>query len=96
MVVGNPANTNCMIANSYAPDMPKGSFTAMTRLDQNRGINQLVEKLGGVVGDIKNFAVWGNHSATMFPDSSYTTWKGKAVKTLTKSEWRNTKFIPKI
>jgi len=85
-----------MIANSYAPDMPKGSFTAMTRLDQNRGINQLVEKLGGVVGDIKNFAVWGNHSATMFPDSSYTTWKGKAVKTLTKSEWRNTKFIPKI
>jgi len=79
LVVGNPCNTNCLIASSHAPDMPHGSFTAMSRLDLNRGINQLIEKLGGVIGNVDNLAIWGNHSATMFPDVSNTTWKGKSV-----------------
>lgn len=76
IVVGNPANTNCLIASHHAKDIPKENFTAMTRLDHNRGLAQLAEKTNSTVGDIKNFAVWGNHSPTMYPDITYTTIKG--------------------
>ncbi|MFT4035477.1 MAG: malate dehydrogenase [Patulibacter sp.] len=68
LVVGNPANTNALIAQSHAPDIPAGRFTAMTRLDHNRALAQLAEKAGVSTTDITNLAIWGNHSPTMFPD----------------------------
>ena len=68
LVVGNPANTNCLIAMSHAPDVPRERFTAMTRLDQNRATTQLARKAGATVADVTNLAVWGNHSPTMYPD----------------------------
>lgn len=82
IVVGNPANTNCMIAAHYAKDIPKENFTAMTRLDHNRGLSQIAEKTGCHVDEIKNFAVWGNHSPTMYPDLTYTTINGKTMTAL--------------
>src|SRR6184192_3403296 len=68
LVVGNPANTNALIAMSNAPDVPRERFTAMTRLDHNRAITQLAKKTGAAVNDITNMAIWGNHSPTMYPD----------------------------
>src|SRR5437764_3022627 len=68
LVVGNPANTNCLIAQSNAPDIPRERFTAMTRLDHNRAIGQLALKTGAAVRDITNVTIWGNHSATQYPD----------------------------
>ncbi len=68
LVVGNPANTNALIAQSHAPDIPAGRFTAMTRLDHNRALAQLAAKAGVATTDITNLAIWGNHSPTMFPD----------------------------
>ena len=68
LVVGNPANTNCLIAQAHAPDVPAERFTAMTRLDHNRAISQLATKLGAPVTDIKKMTIWGNHSATQYPD----------------------------
>ena len=68
LVVGNPANTNALIAMSHAPDVPRERFTAMTRLDHNRAIAQLARKTGAPVSDITNMTVWGNHSPSMFPD----------------------------
>ena len=68
LVVGNPANTNALIAQSNAPDIPRERFTAMTRLDHNRAIAQLAKKAGAAVDEIANMAVWGNHSPTMYPD----------------------------
>src|SRR6187551_2340492 len=68
LVVGNPANTNALIAMSAAPDVPRERFTAMTRLDHNRAIAQLASKTGAAVSDITNMTVWGNHSPSMFPD----------------------------
>src|SRR5215203_3236753 len=68
LVVGNPANTNALIAQSNAPDVPRERFTAMTRLDENRAVAQLAQKLGIGVEDIQDLCVWGNHSPTMFPD----------------------------
>src|SRR4051794_607929 len=68
LVVGNPANTNALIAMSAAPDVPRERFTAMTRLDHNRAIAQLARKTGAAVSDISNMTVWGNHSPSMFPD----------------------------
>ena len=70
VVIGNPANTNCLIASHYAPDLPKDNFTAMTRLDHDRGLFKLSDNLGCHISDIKNFCVWGNHSPTMFPDTN--------------------------
>ena len=77
IVVGNPANTNCLIAAHYAKDLPKANFTAMTRLDHNRALFQLKTKTGTQLGDIKQFCIWGNHSSTMYPDINQTTIKGK-------------------
>src|SRR5918999_4782433 len=68
LVVGNPANTNCLIAMSNAPDIPRERFTAMTRLDENRAVAQLAEKVGAGVEDVQDLVVWGNHSTTMYPD----------------------------
>lgn len=76
IVIGNPCNTNCMIAKTYAPNLNPKNFSALTRLDQNRAIAQIRQKLGGVIGDYKKFAIWGNHSTTMFPDVSSATFKG--------------------
>ena len=64
LVVGNPANTNALIASHYAPSIPKKNFSALTRLDQNRAVSQIAEKTGAPVDDIKNIVIWGNHSAT--------------------------------
>src|SRR5437588_3222311 len=77
LVVGNPANTNCLIAKSNAPDIPSERFTAMTRLDHNRAIAQLARKAGATVKDITNMTVWGNHSATQYPDISHAKVNGK-------------------
>lgn len=68
VVVGNPANTNCMILSKFAPDIPRSAFSALTRLDENRAVSQLSSKLGVPSGDIKNMIIWGNHSPTMVPD----------------------------
>src|SRR5580765_2918536 len=68
LVVGNPANTNALIAKSHAPDVPKSRFTAMTRLDHNRAIAQVSKKAGVAVSEISNVTIWGNHSATQYPD----------------------------
>ncbi len=76
LTVGNPANTNCMIASHYAKDLPKENFTAMTRLDHDRSLHQLVVKTGCHLQDIQNFAIWGNHSSTMYPDITQTLIKG--------------------
>ncbi len=76
LVVGNPANTNCLIAQHYAKGLAKENFAAMTRLDHNRSIYALANKLGCHVDDIENFCIWGNHSPTMFPDTFNSTVKG--------------------
>jgi malate dehydrogenase len=80
LVVGNPANTNALIAASHAPDIPGSRFTAMTRLDHNRALSQLAKKTGAPVADIKHLTIWGNHSATQYPDWSAATIGGKPVE----------------
>lgn len=77
VVVGNPCNTNCLIAMNNAPDIPNDRFTAMTRLDQNRAMTQLAQKSSSTVNDVKNMVIWGNHSATQVPDYKNVTIKGK-------------------
>lgn len=72
-MVGNPANTNCLIAASNAPDLDANNFSAMTRLDQNRALTQLAQKLNVGVEDIDKFTIWGNHSSTMYPDITHAT-----------------------
>jgi len=73
LVVGNPANTNCMIASHCAPSIPKSNFTCMTKLDQNRAVSQVAMKLGVKTDDVKKVIIWGNHSATQYPDLSHAT-----------------------
>jgi len=97
LVVGNPANTNCLIAARNAPNIDPKRFTAMTRLDHNRGLSQLAIKTGTTVNDIEKFAIWGNHSATQVPDISHTTIQGKAAKDVIKDEaWVRDTFIPVV
>ena len=96
IVVGNPANTNCLICAHYAKDLPKENFTAMTRLDHNRALTQLALKTGSKVTDIKKLAVWGNHSPTMYPDIRYTTVGGKQATDLADSNWIKSEFIPRV
>ena len=81
LVVGNPANTNCLIAMSHAPDVPRERFTAMTRLDHNRAIAQLAAKLGVPVTEITKMTIWGNHSTTQYPDLVHARWGGEAPGT---------------
>jgi malate dehydrogenase len=96
LVVGNPANTNALIAMSNAPDLNPRQFTAMTRLDHNRALSQLAEKTGSHVNDIKRMIIWGNHSATQYPDISQCTVKGQAAAGLVEQSWYREQFIPKV
>jgi malate dehydrogenase len=96
LVVGNPANTNALIASRNAPSLDRGCFTAMTRLDHNRALSQLAEKTGSHVNDIKHMTIWGNHSATQYPDLSHATVKGKPAKGLVDQEWIEKQFIPTV
>lgn len=97
LVVGNPANTNCLIAKSNAPDIPAERFTAMTRLDHNRAIAQLAKKTGAPVRDITNMTVWGNHSATQYPDVFHAKVGGRdAAEVVNDQEWIENDFIPTV
>ena len=96
LVVGNPANTNCLIAQRNAPDLDARQFTAMTRLDHNRSKAQLAQKTGSPVSAIEGLAIWGNHSATMFPDLYSTTVAGKPAMDLVDMDWYEGEFIPTI
>jgi malate dehydrogenase len=97
LVVGNPANTNALIAQSNAPDVPPSRFTAMTRLDQNRAYAQLASKLGVSVTDIENLVVWGNHSPTMFPDLFNATVKGQnAAEAVDDLAWYENEYLPNV
>ncbi|MEE4377452.1 MAG: malate dehydrogenase [Candidatus Competibacteraceae bacterium] len=96
LVVGNPANTNSLIAASNAPNLDRKQFTAMTRLDHNRALSQLAEKTGSHVNDIKKMIIWGNHSATQYPDISKCTVKGQAATGLVDQDWYRSDFIPTV
>ncbi len=97
LVVGNPANTNALIAQSNAPDVPAERFTAMTRLDHNRAIAQLARKSGAAVADISNMTIWGNHSATQYPDIFHAKVRGEnAAETVNDQNWLETDFIPTV
>ena len=96
LVVGNPANTNAVIAQHAAPDVPANRFTSMMRLDQNRAIAQLAEKTGAAVKDIKNVVVWGNHSADQYPDVSYATVDGKPATELVDEAWLADYYRPTV
>jgi malate dehydrogenase len=97
LVVGNPANTNALIAMSNAPDVPNERFTAMTRLDQNRAYGQLAGKLAVDLTDIENLVIWGNHSPTMFPDLFNATVKGqKAVDAVDDMAWYENEYLPNV
>ena len=97
LVVGNPANTNALIAAAHAPDVPKSRFTAMTRLDHNRALGQLALKTGVPVSEITNMTIWGNHSATQYPDVFHAKIAGKnAAEVLGDQEWIEKDFIPTV
>lgn len=96
LVVGNPANTNALIAMNAAPDVPNDRFNAMMRLDHNRAISQLATKLGKESTKFEKIVVWGNHSATQFPDIAYATVDGEKVSDLVERDWYLNEFIPRI
>jgi malate dehydrogenase len=96
LVVGNPANTNCLIAQRNAPDLDPRNFTAMTRLDHNRACAQLAAKTGKHVTDVANVCIWGNHSATQYPDLHAATVAGKPAMTLVDQKWYADEFIPTV
>jgi len=96
LVVGNPANTNALIARANAPDLNPRNFTAMMRLDHNRALSQLAEKTGTHTTDIRKLTVWGNHSSTQYPDLSHATVGGKAAKSLVDQKWIEETFIPVV
>ena len=105
VVVGNPANSNALIASSHAPDVPADRFTALTRLDHNRALAQLAPTVGTPVGDIRDVTIWGNHSATQFPDVSHATAGGQSIPALLAArlggqdaarEWLVDHFIPRV
>ena len=96
LVVGNPANTNALIAQAAAPDLNPRNFTAMTRLDHNRALSQLAEKTGTHTTDVAKMIIWGNHSSTQYPDISHAIVKGKAAKGLVDDTWYKDTFIPVV
>jgi malate dehydrogenase len=96
LVVGNPANTNSLIAQRNAPGLRPGNFTAMTRLDHNRALSQLAEKTGAHTTAIRKIAIWGNHSATQYPDLSHATVDGKPARSLVEDRWVRETFIPTV
>ncbi|MGH1457055.1 MAG: malate dehydrogenase [Alphaproteobacteria bacterium] len=96
LVVGNPANTNALIAQQNAPDLDPKCFTAMVRLDHNRAMSSLAEKTGAHNTDVKNITIWGNHSATQYPDLHHATVKGAAALDQVDQAWYEGEFIPKV
>jgi len=96
LVVGNPANTNSLIAQRNAPSLPRNRFTAMTRLDHNRGLAQLTEKTGAPLITVKKVIIWGNHSATQYPDLHHATVDGKPALSLVDQGWFKDSFIPTV
>ncbi|UJF24480.1 malate dehydrogenase [Suttonella sp. R2A3] len=96
LVVGNPANTNALIAQAAAPDLNPKNFTAMTRLDHNRALSQLAEKTDSHSTDIKHMTIWGNHSATQYPDISQASVKGQAATDIVAQDWYENTFIPDV
>ena len=96
LVVGNPANTNALIAQENAPDLPPEAFTAMVRLDHNRALSQLAEKTGSHSTDIKKMTIWGNHSSTQYPDIHEATVKGASAIDAVDQDWYEGEFIPTV
>ncbi len=96
LVIGNPANTNALIAMDNAPDIEPSQFTAMTRLDHNRAMSQLAAKTGAAIADIKRVTIWGNHSATQYPDINHATVAGKSATELVDRAWIANEFIPRV
>jgi len=96
LVVGNPANTNALIAQRNAPDLDPRNFTAMTRLDHNRALTQLANKTGSTVNDITHMTIWGNHSATQYPDLHQAKVKGEDAMGKVEQEWYENDFIPTV
>jgi malate dehydrogenase len=97
LVVGNPANTNALIASANAPDVPADRFTAMTRLDHNRALGQLAARTGAAVADIERVAIWGNHSAKQYPDIAHATIGGRPASEVVADEtWVRDTFVPTV
>ncbi len=96
LVVGNPANTNCLIARAAAPDLNPRNFHAMTRLDHNRALAQLAEKTGVHHGRISRMVIWGNHSSTQYPDIRFASIDGQAATDLVEDNWYREHFIPTV
>jgi malate dehydrogenase len=97
LVVGNPCNTNCLIARSNAPDVPEDRWFAMTRLDENRAKSQLAKKAAAPVAEVTNMAIWGNHSATQFPDFAHARIRGKLVpEVVSDRDWLRGEFISTV
>jgi malate dehydrogenase len=96
LVVGNPANTNALIAQANAPDLEPRHFTAMTRLDHNRALAQLAEKTASHVTDIRRMTIWGNHSSTQYPDLSHAEVGGRPARSLVEAKWIVESFIPTV
>ncbi len=96
LVVGNPANTNALIASAHAPDVPAERFTAMTRLDHNRAVAQLAARLDVPVSAIEGVIVWGNHSASQYPDLSHATVAGRPATELVDERWLADEYIPRV
>jgi malate dehydrogenase len=96
LVVGNPANTNALLAQRNAPSLPPDRFTAMTRLDHNRGLSQVAEKTGTPVAGIQKMIIWGNHSATQYPDLHHATVDGKPAIGVVGERWFTDHFIPTV
>jgi malate dehydrogenase len=97
LVVGNPANTNCLIAMSNAPDVPRERFTSMMRLDHNRAIAQVANKLGAPVSEVTNVSIWGNHSTTQYPDVVHAKVRGESAWDAIDDEaWITDEFIPRV
>lgn len=96
VVVANPANTNCLIAATNAPSIPKANFCALTRLDFNRARNQIAQKLNVKAPEVKNVVIWGNHSATQVPDVNNATVNGKSASEQLDKEFLTKEFVPKV
>ena len=96
VVVGNPCNTNCLIARANARSVTNDRWSAMTRLDQNRARSLLANKAGARVKDVKKLAIWGNHSATLYPDFTNATVRGKAASEVIDRGWLEKEFIPAV
>ncbi|MCG8671314.1 MAG: malate dehydrogenase [Pseudomonadales bacterium] len=96
LVVGNPANTNALIAQRNAPDIDPRQFTAMTRLDHNRALSQLANQTGKSINDVQKMTIWGNHSSTQYPDISDTLVAGEGAEGLVERDWYENDFIPTV